>query len=62
MVPVPGVGQVGQNTWGVEEEEEEQEEEEEEGIDSSGEEQEEMLTEKKDKSTEGKYFKIIMSF
>ncbi|XP_034457542.1 exosome complex component RRP45 isoform X2 [Hippoglossus hippoglossus] len=47
VVPVPGVGQVGQglqNTWGLEEEEEEEEEDENEnengGSDNSGEEQE----------------------
>ncbi|XP_031140434.1 exosome complex component RRP45 [Sander lucioperca] len=45
LVPVPGVGQVGQglhNTWGLEEEEEEDEEEE---NDNSGEEQEETKME-----------------
>ncbi|XP_075947246.1 exosome complex component RRP45 [Anarhichas minor] len=46
VVPVPGVGQVGQglqNTWGLEEEEDEEEEEAEE-CDNSDEEQEEKVT------------------
>lgn len=56
VVPVPGVGQVGQglqNTWGIEEDDEEEEE-----IDSSGEEQEEMVTERKDESRGGDVVEI----
>lgn len=60
VVPVPGVGQVGQglqNTWGLEEEEDEEEEN-----DNSGEEQEEKVTRmeeeehKKEDSGRGYYF------
>ena len=59
LVPVPGVGQVGQglqNTWGLEEDEEEEEEEEE-----GGEEQEEsetMEVEKHEKDSRGGYFEF----
>lgn len=45
VVPVPGVGQVGQglqNTWGLEDDDGEEEEEEQD--DSSGEEQQEKVT------------------
>ncbi|XP_040000842.1 exosome complex component RRP45 [Xiphias gladius] len=55
VVPVPGVGQVGQglqNTWGLEEDDDEEEEEEEEN-DNSGEEQEAEVT----KMEGGKYEK-----
>ncbi|XP_020513072.1 exosome complex component RRP45 [Labrus bergylta] len=51
VVPVPGVGQVGQglqNTWGLEEGDEEEEEE----NDSSDEDQEEQVTEMKEKQHE----------
>uniref|UniRef100_A0A3P8WE25 Exosome complex component RRP45 n=1 Tax=Cynoglossus semilaevis TaxID=244447 RepID=A0A3P8WE25_CYNSE len=47
-LPVPGVGQVGQNTWGLDEEEEE-EEEGEEDRDSSGEEEEKGTKTQKEK-------------
>ncbi|XP_071361315.1 exosome complex component RRP45 [Trachinotus anak] len=61
VVPVPGVGQVGeglQNTWGMEEEDEEEEEEE---NNDSGDKQEEKVTqmgEEKDKSRGGDVVEI----
>ncbi|KAL6110610.1 exosc9 [Pungitius sinensis] len=69
VVPVPGVGQVGQglqNTWGLEEDDDddEQEEEEAEECDSSGEEQEEKNTKmdkerhEKDASRKGEVVEI----
>ena len=55
MVPVPGVGQVGQglqNTWGLEEEDGEEAEEE---NDNSDEEQEENITKMEEEESRGGY-------